>query len=288
MGEEGEITEVETGLALAGGGVPGIAAVGVLLALEEAGITVSHVAGASSGGMIAALYAYGYPAGDLARIVPLLNRRYLDVDWKGILYKALFLRPRLEGWLKGERLLHLMEKLTHNNALSAMKIPCGIVATDLNEGKPIVYTPVTIDGFETESELTIAEAVRASFAIPVLFQPAVYSGRTLIDGGVTANCPVRICRALGAERVIAIDPITPIADAASDPSTTFQVLHKVIHLNLKLQMELEHRHADLVLYPEIGPIGAFDFHKAERCIEAGYRAASSRMDEIIQSCGGSL
>lgn len=271
---------MKVGLAFAGGGVPGIAAVGVLQALEEMGLQVTHVAGASSGAMVAALYAYGYLPTELTEIVPALNRRYLDVDWRSIVYKALFLRPRLEGWLKGRRLTELMAKLTHGKSLDALRLPCAIVATDLNEGVPVVFSQRPIEGYATWTEASIADAVRASFAIPVLFQPVDREGRTLIDGGVAANCPVRICKALGAERVIAVDPITPIAESAPRPETIYQVLHKVIHLNLKLQMESEHRHADLVLHPDTGPIGAFDFHKAARCIEAGRHAVVSRRDEI--------
>jgi len=273
---------MKTGLAFAGGGVPGIAAVGAILALEEAGIQVTHVAGASSGAMVAALYAYGYSAAEVRSVVPFLNRRYLDVDWKSILYKILFLRPKWEGWMKGDRLAWLMSKLTDGQSLAAFKIPCGIVSTDMNEGVPIVYSPQPIEGYRTVQDLTIADAVRASFSIPVLFRPVTHHGRSMIDGGVTANCPVRICKAMGARRVIAIDPITPIANVAAPPTTIFQVMHKVIYLNLKLQMELEHRHADVSVYPDTGPVGAFDFHKADSCIEAGRAAVASRLNEIVK------
>jgi NTE family protein len=273
---------METGLAFAGGGVPGSAAVGVLMALEEAGITVTHITGTSSGAMVAALYAYGYTPEDLTKIVPMLNRKYLDVDWRAILYKALFLRPRLEGWMKGDRFSHLIRELTCNDPLSALRIPCGIVASDLRQGKPIVFTAQELEPFESIRKASIAEAVRASISIPVLFQPVFHGDYMLIDGGVTTNCPVRVCRALGAKRVIAVDPVTPIAGAIAQPSNIYQVLHKVIHLNLKLQMEAEHEHADLVLSPETGPVGPFDFFKVGRSIKAGYLAATSQMDRIMK------
>ncbi|WP_181438818.1 patatin-like phospholipase family protein [Paenibacillus sambharensis] len=272
---------METGVAFAGGGIPGIAGVGVLIALEEAGIKVTHVTGTSSGSMVAALYAYGYRPEELVRIVPRLNRRYLDFDWRSILFKALFWRPRLEGWMKGDRLKKLMAELTHDKPVSSLGLPCGIVATDLYKGETIVFSSRKIEGYPEEQDVSIADAVRSSFSIPVLFRPVYYGSRLLIDGGVSANCPVRICRAMGAKHVIAIDPISPIADAEIVISS-FNVLHKVVHMNLKLQMAHELKHADAVILPQVGRAGVFDFRKGIDCIEAGYKAAISRMEELKQ------
>ncbi|CAM4430965.1 patatin-like phospholipase family protein [Paenibacillus tarimensis] len=272
---------METGVAFAGGGIPGIAGVGVLLALEEAGIKVTHVTGTSSGSMVAALYAYGYRPEELVRIVPRLNRRYLDFDWRSILFKALFWRPRLEGWMKGDRLRELMAELTHDAPVSALRLPCGIVATDLYQGETIVFSSRKVEGFPEEQDVSIADAVRSSFSIPVLFRPVYYGRRLLIDGGVSANCPVSICRALGARHVIAVDPISPIADT-DVVITSFNVIHKVVHMNLKLQMAHELKHADAVILPQVGKVGVFDFHKGIDCIEAGYKAAVSRIDELKQ------
>ncbi|PLT28640.1 patatin-like phospholipase family protein [Peribacillus deserti] len=271
---------METGLAFAGGGIPGCAAVGVLKALKEAGIKVTHIAGTSSGAMAAALYAYGYEPGDLEKLVPTLSRRYLDIDYKAVLLRALFLQPKLKGWLKGNRFRHLIQTLTHEDSLSALQIPCGIVATDLNKGTPVVFTQSPISDFAYETEASIADAVRASFAIPFLFKPALHKGAALIDGGVTVNCPVRICRALGANRVIAVDPISPIADIPSSSYGTYKLIHKIIYLNLKLQMESELKFADYVIQPQTDFVGGFEFKKAVQCIEAGYHSTMKNIDEI--------
>ncbi|MFC0214979.1 patatin-like phospholipase family protein [Paenibacillus chartarius] len=276
---------METGLALAGGGVPGAAAVGVLMALEEAGITVTHITGTSSGAMVAALYAYGYAPQQLLGIVPMLNRRYLDFDWRGILYKALFRRPSLDGWLKGERLYKLMAELTHYRDLSALRIPCGIVATDLADGKPFVFANAEVPGYSWDYSFHIAEAVRASFAIPVLFRPFRRDAKLLVDGGVSTNCPVRICRAMGASKVIAVDSVTLPAAAPSLLDGSFSILYKVIQLTLKQQMENEHACADMGLLIDVGTVGAFDFHKVGDCIEAGYRTAAAHLDDIKAALG---
>ncbi|WP_409291885.1 patatin-like phospholipase family protein [Peribacillus sp. SCS-37] len=271
---------METGLAFAGGGIPGCAAVGVLRAFKECGIKVTHVTGTSSGAIAAALYAYGYEAQDLEEIVPALSRRYLDVDYKAVMLRALFLKPHINGWLKGNRLRNLVGRLTDEAPLSSMKLPCGIVATDLEKGQPFVFTQSHIPDFDYDTDALISDAVRASFAIPLVFKPWEHKGQTLIDGGVTVNCPVQVCRALGAKKVIAIDPITPIAKIRGHGSGTYRLMHKIIYLNLQLQMEIENKYADYVLMPETGFVGGFEFKKAVHCIEAGYQAAMKNMEAI--------
>lgn len=269
---------MEIGLALAGGGIPGCAAVGVLKALDEAGINVTHITGASSGAMVAALYAYGHSPEELAKIVPRLNIRYLDFDWKAVILKFLNLRSELEGWLKGERLRGLMEELTDKESVSAFKIPCGIVATDVNSRKPIVFSQESIEDYLWEKNILIADAVRASFAIPDVFRPLYRNGKKIVDGGVVSNCPVQICKKLGARKVIAVDPITPITK--TKPNGKYQSYYKRIYLQVKTQMEIEQQYADFVIFPETGFVGAFDFRKANQCIQAGYQATINKIDEI--------
>ncbi|WP_051348825.1 patatin-like phospholipase family protein [Peribacillus kribbensis] len=271
---------METGLALAGGGIPGCAAVGVIKAFEEEGITITHITGTSSGAMVAALYAYGYRGAELASIIPQLSRRYLDIDWKSLLLRALFLQPSFEGWLKGSRLRTLIASLTKNEDISSIHLPCGIVASDLNTGTKVVFTQSKgIENSITEN-VTIADAVRASFAIPVVFQPLRLSDKILIDGGVQENCPVSLCKRLGAKHVVAVDPISPIADIPLPALGTYKLLHKIVYMNLKQQMQTELNRADYLLQPETGFIGAFQFRKAAHCMEAGYQAAKGQLPRI--------
>ncbi|GAX90135.1 patatin-like phospholipase family protein [Effusibacillus lacus] len=270
------------GLALAGGGVSGSAGIGVIQALEEAGITVTHVAGTSSGAMVAALYAYGYSVEDMKLAMPRFSKRHLDYNWKAILAKILMRRPYLDGWIKGERLQSLITELTDGQPLSALRVPCGIVATELRTGQPVVFSQEPVPGYRTESDITIAQAVLASCSIPVIFQPVRWNGYILTDGGVSLNCPVRLVRALGAERVIAVDTVTAFANSdVGQLRSGLSIFAHVINLNLRDQMAHEHQYADLSLHPHVGYVGALDFHKVEQCVEAGYHYARERMDEIL-------
>ncbi|WJH33384.1 patatin-like phospholipase family protein [Paenibacillus sp. CC-CFT747] len=274
---------MEVGLALAGGGVPGSVSIGVIRALEEEGIRITHVGGASSGAMIAALYAYGLTPDDMTEVVPQLNRRYLDFDWKAVMMKVLFYRPYLEGWLKGKRLHDLIAKLTEDSTLSSFRIPCAVMTTDLSRGEPVLFSNSAVDGYSTETEALIAQAVQASFSIPVLFQPVRWKDYVLVDGGVLNNCPVRIVKAMGAAKVISVDPITPFVTRRtfSIPSA-YAVFNQIVNLTLQGQMREEHRHSDIALYPSVGEVSAFDFGKVNHCIEIGYRYTKERMEGIIR------
>lgn len=272
---------MKTGLALAGGGVSGSAAVGVIQALEEAGIEITHVAGTSSGSIVAALYAYGYSIEDLKRTIPRFTRRQLDVDWNAILSRILRRRPYLDGWIKGVRLQSLLDVLTHSDSVSGFRIPCGIVATNLRTGQPVVFARDPVPNFHTETEIQISQALLASSAIPVIFQPVRWNGLILTDGGVAMNCPVRVVREMGAARVIAVDTVTAFAnDDVGELRSGLSVFAHVINLNLRQQMAHEHRYTDFSIYPHVGYVGAFDFHKVNQCIEAGYRTAWEMMDQI--------
>lgn len=277
---------MKIGLAFAGGGVSGSAAIGVIQALEEEGYEITHLAGTSSGSMVASLYAYGLSVADLMRVVPRLNRRYLDFDWKTVVAKVFRVRRYMDGWLKGQRIYRLMEEITKGESLSAMRIPCSIVTSDMRSGELVVFSQEPVPGFRTETDASIALAVQASCSIPVVFQPVRLHDYVLVDGGVLSNCPVRVLRAMGADVVISVDTVTPFANDKMGPMrSAMGIFSQVINLNLREQMKHDHEAADLTLHPHVGPIGAFDFHKVADCVEAGYQYAKAQMEQIRRVAG---
>lgn len=273
---------MKTGLALGGGGVSGAASLGVIKALEEEGIEITHIAGTSSGSVVAALYAYGYTVDEIMEVIPGLNKKYLDYNVRGILMKLLLFRRRfLDGWIKGVRLRGLLEKLTNGQKLDAFRIPCGIVATELRQGKPLVFAKESVPGYLSASDIEIALAVQASCSIPIVFQPVRWHDHVLADGGVTVNCPVQIVRAMGAEHVISVDTVTPFAnDKIGALRSGMGIFSHVINLNLRDQMAHQHQHADYVLHPHVGYVGALEFAKVRQCVEVGYAYTRERMEEI--------
>jgi len=216
-----------TALVLSGGGAKGIAHVGLLRALDSIGVRPDLIVGSSMGSIIGALYAAGLsgveidsvvrsaPGGTLIRSFRPLVPRALGVLQPMVSYAAAegvaglqtgAVREReIDGLLT--RLL-LLGNLRARGDFDSLPIPFRAVATDFRARTPVVLG--TGD---------LAHAVRASIAIPLIFAPVELDGRILVDGGLTANIPVDIARALGADRVIVSDVSSPLPDSVSLAST---------------------------------------------------------------------
>ena len=211
-----------TALVLSGGGAKGLAHIGVLAALDSLGIRPDLIVGSSMGAAVGALYASGYSGRELdslARTVP-LSRLFRSYQPRAPRSLGV-LRP-LVMWEQGDRRFNLQSaavveseanalvnlamlrgNLTARGDFDSLPIPFRAVATDLATGDPVVLRSGDL-----------AQAVRASIAIPLVFAPELREGRFLADGGLSANIPVAVARAEGAQRVI-------VSDATEHPAATF-------------------------------------------------------------------
>ncbi|GAX88876.1 patatin-like phospholipase family protein [Effusibacillus lacus] len=276
------------GLALGGGGVAGSAHLGVLLALEEAGIPVDCVAGTSAGAIVAALYAYGYGPEELIGMVSAINKRYLDYDYLSLFLRLINRSVTVQGIIKGEKLRDLIVNKTGNTRISDIRRPLALLSSDLQHARQVVFASCEYRHDDNEvdviTDIPIADAVQASFAIPVLFRPVAHNGRLLVDGGIMDNCPVTAARALGADKVIAVNLVC--ANPVSTPfPSIMSVLSRVISMNLAIQARSIARHADIVLHPDVGTVGVLEFPKLHACIEYGYEHTRSRIKEIKETLG---
>jgi NTE family protein len=170
-------------LALGGGGARGFAHVGVIKALEAAGIVPDIVTGSSSGAIVAALYAAGFSGAELERTAVELEQSSL-VDF------SLFGK----GWVRGVALQDFVNRAVGNRPIERLTRAFAVVATDARTGRMVVFN-------HGETGL----AVRASSSVPDLFIPPVIDGVEYLDGGLTNPVPVRVARAMGADIVIAVD-----------------------------------------------------------------------------------
>lgn len=171
---------LRVGLVLGGGGAKGAATISILKEIEASGIPVDYIAGTSIGALIGGLYASGYTVAEIEKI-------YMDVDWWTI------------G--QGDKVHQLLKKLLKQKGVKHFrdtKIPFRCVATDMyDDMKEIVM------GEDPEDEL--ADAMRASMSVPIVYKPFKWHGRRLSDGGMVNNLPVDVARAMGAEVIIAVD-----------------------------------------------------------------------------------
>src|SRR5437016_5598740 len=172
------------GIALGSGSARGWSHIGVLRALTEHGIAPDFVAGCSMGAMVGAAFAAGR--------IEQLETWALSLDWKRVV--GLVDVGLRGGVFKGDRLLNLYQGQFVQGPFSELSVPFAVVATDLATGQEIWLR----DG-------DVSDAVRASCTVPGLFRPVLRAGRYLVDGSVVNPIPVSLCRAMGAEVVIAVD-----------------------------------------------------------------------------------
>ena len=243
-------------LVLGGGAAKGFAHVGVIKALESQGVKVDLLAGTSAGSMVAALYAAGYDGFQLQR---------LSLDMKESMVSDWSLPNR--GFLRGEALQEFVNKAVQNRPIEKLDRKLGIVATDLDSGQGIVFR-VGDTGV----------AVRASSAVPAVFQPVRIGTREYVDGGLVAPVPVRYARQMGAQLVIAVD-ISEAPDGAATGDAmrmllqTFSIMGRSIN-----QFELAQ--ADIVIRPKLAGVSGTDFSTRTRSIQAGRDAATALLGEL--------
>jgi len=286
------------GLALGSGSARGWAHVGVIRALERAGIKPDLVCGTSIGALVGAAYA----AGELERFEQWL----LGLGVRDVLS---FLDVRMNGgMIKGERLMEFFRLNFIDRPIEELPMPFAAVATDLNTGAEVWLREGS----------TIA-ALRASIALPALFAPAVHQGRLLVDGALVNPVPVSLARAMGAEVVIAVDlssdilgrrmrteqeveaPAAEISEwrrrlqgrlstlmpaRADDDAPKLPSILEVVATSINIMQVRVTRSRmagdppDAVVAPRLAHLGLLDFHRAREAINEGERAVEAALPSL--------
>lgn len=246
------------GLALGGGAARGFAHIGVIQVLEENGIKVDLVAGTSAGSLVAALYASGRSGKELVALADAMDEGALT-DWTF----------PMRGLIRGEALARFVRDKTGNRPMEQLPIPLGIVATDLGEGTPVLFR-----------QGDVGTAVRASSAVPAVFQPVRIGSREYVDGGLVAPVPVRFARQMGADLVIAVDISEP--PDPKGPTDAMRMLLQTFAIMGRSISQYELRDADVVLSPKLPGFSGADFTVRRRAIQAGRESALALLPVIRQ------
>ena len=244
------------GLALGGGAARGFAHIGVIQVLEEAGIKPDLVVGTSAGSLVAALYANGKTSAELANLALTMDEGAIT-DWAF---------PS-RGLIRGEALARFVRDQTGNKLIEQMKMPLGIVATDLDSGAGMLF-----------QRGDTGTAVRASSSVPAVFQPVKIGDREYVDGGLVSPVPVRYARQMGAEMVIAVDISSPPDGAATDG--TMKLLLQTFAIMGKSINRFELREADVVVRPPLIGVSSADFTSRVRAIRSGRETALALLPDI--------
>jgi NTE family protein len=244
------------GLALGGGAARGFAHIGVIQVLEENGLSPDLVVGTSAGSLVAALYASGKDGNKLALLADGMDETAF-ADWS---YPG-------RGLIRGEALARYVREQTGGRMIEQMQLPLGIAATDLDSGQGILFR-----------RGDTGTAVRASSAVPAVFQPVKIGTREYVDGGLSAPIPVHHARAMGAEFVIAVDiSAVPEGNATGDAARMLLQTFAIMGRTIKTY---ELKDADLVLSPKLAGVSGADFSTRRQSIKAGREVTLARVAEL--------
>ncbi len=279
------------GLALSGGGAKGIAHIGVLKVLEEAGIRPDYVTGTSIGSIMGGLYAIGYSVEELEAMAK-------DIDWNYYFNDELK-RTDLpieerqyseryqvkfgiednkvqfpKGFIQGQKIGLLLSYLTfpaHGiTDFDKFPIPFRCVATNAETGEKVII-----------KNGSLAKAMRASMSLPSIFEPMEVDGKILLDGGVVQNLPVQEAFDMGAEIVIAVDITSPLYKR-SELKSLIQVLEQTSSYKLAESVAVQRTLADVVITPDILGFGTLDFEEVDSLLYLGVQAAKEQLPAILK------
>lgn len=247
-------------LVLGGGAARGFAHVGVIRALEQEKIPIDMIVGTSVGSLIGAIYANDLNSFELEWTAFTLEKD--DVFDYGLMSAFTGM-----GLAKGDKLEEFVKKKIAAANIENLKLPFAAVATDLNRGKRVVL-----------DRGSVARAVRASSAIPGVFNPVDYQGKLLVDGGVTDNIPISVAREKGAELVIAVDISENITNF--NLTNLVDVMLQSVNIMFSENVGYKKKDADVLITPDVGNVGMLDFTQKKRCMEAGIEATRRAIPEI--------
>lgn len=248
-------------LVLGGGGLRGFAHVGVLRALEEAGIRPDIVVGTSAGAVVGAAYASGLTAAQIESAGRSVDLSSL-IDWT----------LSSGGIMRGAHLASWVDTVTGGRPIEKFPLRFAAVATDLQKGQAVLL-----------DRGSPGAAIQASAAVPGITVPVPYSNGHLIDGGVASLVPVRFARAMGADFVIAVDIYCH--DAGADGLDTLAVVRRVMHVQSCLVAASETAEADVLIAPGISAPRMAARDEQDRVVQAGYEAARAVLPAILAKAG---
>ena len=279
----------KVGLVLSGGGAKGLAHIGAIKVIEDAGVKIDYIGGSSMGAIIGALYASGYTSTQLDSIFHEINFNILIQDEIPRSAKTFYEKEDTEkyaltlpfdnfkiafpsGLSKGQNIYNLISRLTMHlgnvQDFSKMPIPFLCIAADIETGDQVIL-----------DSGSLPKAVSASGAIPSIFSPVKINGRLLTDGGVANNYPVEELRKRGADIIIGVDVQDSLADREQLKSV-FDILTQISNFRTIKDMREKIKQTDVYIKPDITAFGVLSFDKGEAIIDSGKVAAQAKFAEL--------
>lgn len=281
--------DIKVGLVLSGGGAKGLAHVGVLKVLEEAGVRIDYIAGTSMGAIVGGLYASGYSADELTAL-------FTNVDFDNIIQDDLprsaktfyekedaeryaltlpfdnFKLSFPEALSKGQNIYNMLSRVldhvSHIDDFTALPIPFFCIATDVEKGQEVILDK----GY-------LPEALSASGALPTLFSPVMIDDQLLIDGGVVNNYPVEELRAKGVDIIIGVDVQEALKNRENLRSAPDILLQINNYRTIKVMTEKKAL-TDIYIRPDISNFSVVSFNDGLRIVEEGKVKAIEQFEAL--------
>jgi len=277
------------GLVLSGGGAKGMAHIGALKVIEEAGIELDYIGGSSMGAIVGALYASGYTAAELDSMFNATNFGTLIQDNLPRSAKTFYEKEDSErysltlpfnnfkvsvppAYSGGQNIYNELVRLLYHvkdiEDFDKLPTPFVCVATDIETGKQVVLD----SGY-------LPEAILASGTLPSLFEPSVINDKVLIDGGVVNNYPIDEVLAMGADIIIGVDVQHDLSEREALLSAT-EILLQINNYRTVADMKIKSAKTDVYIKPQIEKYSVIEFNKLNAIIQTGEDAANLKIDEL--------
>ena len=284
----------KVGLVLGGGGAKGVAHIGVLKVLEEAGIPIDYITGTSMGAIVGGLYSVGYNAAEIDSMVRLqdwsmllsdrVKRSSLTFPEKENSERYVFSLPfgrskkeiAIQGMIKGQNLQNLFSNLTigyHDSVdFNQLNIPFACVALNVVDGQEYVF-----------HHGSLPLAMRASMAIPAVFAPVRLDSMVLVDGGIKNNYPADVARDMGADIIIGVDLGTSDLKQLERINTPWDIVGQIVALHGYEKYGPNKEQTDLLFRPNTDPYNSASFGETalDTLIDRGEQVARKQWDEIL-------
>ncbi len=277
------------GIALAGGGLKGVAHIGALQALEELNINIDYVAGTSSGSLVAAFYAMGYNPNEMKEIIKKNYKKLIKIR-KRILLKegAQFLIKKdlkLQGIIDGNKIENLVKKYAREKeiyTISDIKKKFAVVTVDSKSTKKFVLSSTKLEDNKEKEEylykIPIEKAVRASMSFPAIFTPCKYKEFCFIDGGTVDNLPVDILKKLGATKTLSI---SFKLDEFNGEENLFSIILRACDIFSIKDVESGKKISELDVEIDIKQAKLLKIEDIDSSIKIGYESVMNNKEKIL-------
>lgn len=277
------------GIALAGGGLKGLAHIGALKALEELGIKPDYLSGTSSGSIFATFYAMGFTTDEIKERTMQYYKMLTNIEKKPI-FKAGFSYitsgvAKIEGIIPGENIAELVKKVSKEKNITNMnqiKIPYAIATVDTISTKECIFLSkkydLKNDDIDYLYDVPIDIATRASMSFPGVYTPCQYQKYNFIDGGTKDNLPVKILKDMGADKTLAlsfrIDDYKPKEDI-------FAVLLRTVDIFSLKDVRKAQKEANLAIEIDARGASLLEIDDADKLIKTGYDTIMNHKEKIL-------